>query len=145
MYGFKILCEISKGTFEISYKILNPYTAKYAFYCFLFLRACYNIFESWRHMRLSESHFIVEWLTIVTLTGKLHRRMQGKCDALIQDLILRPQQNKAKQHCVHIDGLVQEKRDFIANHYSDIIMGAMAFQITSPLWSLPCWFMCKYA
>ena len=32
MYGFKILCEISKGTFEISYKILNPYIAKYAFY-----------------------------------------------------------------------------------------------------------------
>ena len=32
MYGFKILCEISKGTFEISRKILNPYTAKYAFY-----------------------------------------------------------------------------------------------------------------
>ena len=32
MYGFKILCEISKVPFEISYKILNPYTAKYAFY-----------------------------------------------------------------------------------------------------------------
>ena len=32
MYGFKILREISKGTFEISHKILNPYTAKYAFY-----------------------------------------------------------------------------------------------------------------
>ena len=30
VYGFKILCEISKGTFEISHKILNPYTAKYA-------------------------------------------------------------------------------------------------------------------
>ena len=32
MYGFKILCEIWKGTFEISHKILNPYTTKYAFY-----------------------------------------------------------------------------------------------------------------
>ena len=32
MYGFKILCEISKVPFEISHKILNPYTAKYAFY-----------------------------------------------------------------------------------------------------------------
>ena len=32
MYGYKILCEISKGTFEISHKILNPYTAKCAFY-----------------------------------------------------------------------------------------------------------------
>ena len=30
MYGFKILSEISKGTFEISHNILNPYTAKYA-------------------------------------------------------------------------------------------------------------------
>ena len=32
MYGFKILCEISKVAFEISRKILNAYTAKYAFY-----------------------------------------------------------------------------------------------------------------
>ena len=32
MYGLKILCEITKGTFEISHKIVNPYTVKYAFY-----------------------------------------------------------------------------------------------------------------
>ena len=32
MYGFKILCEISKVPVEISYTILNPYTVKYAFY-----------------------------------------------------------------------------------------------------------------
>ena len=32
MYGFNILCEISKVPYEISHKILNPYTAKYAFY-----------------------------------------------------------------------------------------------------------------
>ena len=31
MYGFQTLCEISKVPFEISHKILNPYTAKYAF------------------------------------------------------------------------------------------------------------------
>ena len=49
VYGFKILCEISKGTFEISHKILNPYTAKYAFYCLQFLRVSYDIFELWRH------------------------------------------------------------------------------------------------
>ena len=49
VYGFKTLCEISKGTFEISHKILNPYTAKYAFYCFHFLRVSYDIFELWRH------------------------------------------------------------------------------------------------
>ena len=36
-YGFKILCKISKSTFEISHKILNPYTAKYAFYCHVLL------------------------------------------------------------------------------------------------------------
>ena len=49
VYGFQILCEISKGTFEISQKILKPYTAKYTFYCFLFLRVSYDIFELWRH------------------------------------------------------------------------------------------------
>ena len=32
MYGFQILSEISKVIFEILHKILNPYTAKYAFY-----------------------------------------------------------------------------------------------------------------
>ena len=31
MYGFKILCEISKVAFEISRTILNPYTAQYEF------------------------------------------------------------------------------------------------------------------
>ena len=43
VYGFKILCEISKGTFEISHKILNPPIAKYVFYCLVFLRVSYNI------------------------------------------------------------------------------------------------------
>ena len=32
MYGFNILCEISKGTFEISHKIWNPYIAKYGIF-----------------------------------------------------------------------------------------------------------------
>ena len=32
VFGFKILCEISKVPFEISHKILNPYTTKYVFY-----------------------------------------------------------------------------------------------------------------
>ena len=32
MYGFKILREISKVPFEISHKILIPYTTKDAFY-----------------------------------------------------------------------------------------------------------------
>ena len=36
LYEFNFLYEISKGTFKISYKILNPYTAKcasYRFFC----------------------------------------------------------------------------------------------------------------
>ena len=49
MYGFKILREIWKGTFEISHRIFNPYTAKYAFYRVLFLCVIYDIFELWRH------------------------------------------------------------------------------------------------
>ena len=32
MYRFKILCEISKGPFEISCQMFKPHTAKYAFY-----------------------------------------------------------------------------------------------------------------
>ena len=46
VYGFKILCEISKGTFEISHKILNLYTANMYFTVFF---ACDDIFELWRH------------------------------------------------------------------------------------------------
>ena len=49
MYGFKILYEISKGTFEISHKILNTYTAKYAHWWLLFVYVIYDIFELWRH------------------------------------------------------------------------------------------------
>ena len=37
MYGFKILCEISKGNIEILRKMLNPYTIKHTLYCFLFV------------------------------------------------------------------------------------------------------------
>ena len=45
MYGFKILCEISKVPFEISHKILKPYTAKYAFYEELKNVTTYDILE----------------------------------------------------------------------------------------------------
>ena len=51
VYGFKIMCEISKDTFEISHKILNPYTAKYTFHGLLVLRVSYDIFELWCHKR----------------------------------------------------------------------------------------------
>ena len=44
-----MLCEISKVHFEISHKILNTYTAKYAFYRLLLLCVIYDIFELWRH------------------------------------------------------------------------------------------------
>ena len=33
------------GTFEISHKILTPYTTKYAFDCHQFLCVSYDIFE----------------------------------------------------------------------------------------------------
>ena len=56
MYWFKILCEISKDTFEISHKILNPYTAKYVVYCLQFLRVIYDIFEMWRHKPKWDGH-----------------------------------------------------------------------------------------
>ena len=32
MYGFKIVCEISKVVFEILHTILNPHITEYAFY-----------------------------------------------------------------------------------------------------------------
>ena len=41
MYGFKIFCEISKLSFEISHKMLNPYTAKYKFH---------KVLKIWRFM-----------------------------------------------------------------------------------------------
>ena len=45
VYGFKNLCETSKGSLEISHKILDPYTTKYGFYWLLFLHVTYDIFE----------------------------------------------------------------------------------------------------
>ena len=48
-YGFKILCEISKDPIEISHKVLNLYTTKYAFYWLLFLCVIYDVPELWRH------------------------------------------------------------------------------------------------
>ena len=42
MYGIKILCEISKGIFEISHKILNPHPTKYAFN-WLYFCVCFTI------------------------------------------------------------------------------------------------------
>ena len=44
------LCEILKVRFEISYKILNSYTAKHAFYWLWFTCVIYDIFELWSHV-----------------------------------------------------------------------------------------------
>ena len=49
MSGFRILCEMSKGTFAISHNMLNLYTAKCAFYWLLFLYVASDIFQLWRH------------------------------------------------------------------------------------------------
>ena len=47
--GSNILCEISKGTFEILHKILNPYSAKYEFYWLQLLCVTCDIYELWRY------------------------------------------------------------------------------------------------
>ena len=47
MWGFKILWVFTKGSFDILHKILNLYTAKYA-WTFMFC-VIYDIFELWRH------------------------------------------------------------------------------------------------
>ena len=44
MYGFQILCEISK---VFSHALLNPYTAKYAFYDVLKKLTIYDILVLW--------------------------------------------------------------------------------------------------
>ena len=62
VYGFKSLCGILKGTFEISHKILNPYTSKYAFYCLQFLRVSYDIFELWRHKPQWDGPYGCHWV-----------------------------------------------------------------------------------
>ena len=49
MYRFNTLWVISKGTIEISHKILNPHVAKYAFYSPFFFFVIYDILELWRH------------------------------------------------------------------------------------------------
>ena len=76
MYGFIIFCEISKGTFEISYNILNLYTAKYAFYCLVFLRMSYDIVELWRHKPqwdgLRRSHNL-SWHSVISVAVMLMR------------------------------------------------------------------------
>ena len=50
VYAFRILCENLKGTLKFHKKI-NPYTAKYAFYCLQALCVSYDIlrYELWRH------------------------------------------------------------------------------------------------
>ena len=49
MYGFKILCKILDGNFEIKHKILNPYAAKYVFH---------EVLKFWRIM-ISSSYGIL--------------------------------------------------------------------------------------
>ena len=66
MYGFKILCEISKVPFEISHKILNPYTAKYAFYDVLKYDEWWNL-KSYYILNLSKRGPEVIWPIISPL------------------------------------------------------------------------------
>ena len=59
MYGFKILCEISKVPFEISHNILKSNTAKYAFYKVLKFLTIYDIIELWHHWPLGNFNLIL--------------------------------------------------------------------------------------
>ena len=61
---FTILCEISKGTFEILHNILNPYTAKYAFYGLVFVGVSHDIFELWSQKPSKSLHCI-----LIVVTG----------------------------------------------------------------------------
>ena len=79
MYGFKILCEISKVPFEISHRNLNTYTAKYAFYEALKNRRL-MISSNYDILSLSETgpralsnasagiHFLFEWSVALGLS-----------------------------------------------------------------------------
>ena len=86
MYGFKILCEISKVPFEISHTILNPYTAKYAFYCLLFLRVLTTSLNC-DVIRVSETG---PWLSGAPGIGIFPGDYGGRYTSIIT---LRPKQN----------------------------------------------------
>ena len=63
MYGFKFLCGISEGTFEILHKILDPHTAKYAFYYLVFfvceLRYIWIVKSEALVRRAQEAHDVI--------------------------------------------------------------------------------------
>ena len=102
MYGFKILCEISKMSFAISHNILNPYTAKYAFYEVLYI---------WQFMISSSND-------ILSLSDTGHRLLLGHLQVGLGVLSVRNQSpapimciwkwlldyfcDKPQQFCVHL-------------------------------------------
>ena len=45
MYWFQFLSENSKAPFEVSRNIVNPYTAKFVYYCLIILCAMCDISE----------------------------------------------------------------------------------------------------
>ena len=67
MYGFNSLREISKAPFEISHKILNPYTTKHAFY---------EVLKIWQ-VTISQSYDILS----LSETGPRGEHSFGVCGA----------------------------------------------------------------
>ena len=76
VYGFKILCEISKGTIEISHNVVNPYTAKCAVYCLVFLRLSYDSFELWRHKPLWDGSLVSLPVAGIYVCGYIYNVMR---------------------------------------------------------------------
>ena len=84
MHGFKILCEISKVPFEISYKILNAYAAKYAFY---------EVLKIWRHMLYFKNYDLLSlsdtgpWgLCNIRYPSKTHLKLKPREISFIHDI-----------------------------------------------------------
>ena len=79
MHGFRIFYEILNDTFEISHKILNPYTAKHAFYRLLFVCLIYDIFGLWRQKHYWDG--LVEYSSLTV--GRVVWNVHGKSVVLI--------------------------------------------------------------
>ena len=84
VYGFKIWCEISKVPFEITHKILVPYTAKYTFYDVLQI---YGLMISSSYDFLSLSENAPGMVSIRNETWKIPNRKHN-CRMMMMLLLL---------------------------------------------------------
>ena len=70
MSGFTAFCKISKGTFETSRKMLNPYIVKYAFYWLLFFSLWWTI--TWHYDVTSFSETTPSFLSSTVIVTNEH-------------------------------------------------------------------------